>query len=1205
MATSTRGPCRFVSALVMGTRYHRIGRRVAYLLCASTLTLLSLTSDVLGNKNSQQGVGDGQGYFRRTREVELDPCPVFGSECFKNPLYKEFFWLWHQHTQVWNPDSTSMKNNTVMERLVDKAHMVLARWIHHFPAHAAWISLSSLEVVENRFYSEEGGQKRVKEKLCFGAFLLAAFLGVTEGQLQPIIPQAVAMSFDVLKICRADSYYAAQLLGEVAEDDRPRTTGASIEALKAEPVVGPTSSRATSNSGAGALLKKVPRLVNPGEIPIRPSDGKEVAAFPCCIPEDIKILSDYSKHPAWDDLWRTPHRVWTSAAAKSRTRLLEPQIGGGSADHGDEEAVAEHLAMSQLYRFNADFFHFFRVTPQQLLYRSFLVVSSRVFRAYMNVSGLKQGLVQMLSQGKFQVTNMDDYSRGQETLAINSDGVSITEETKNRFFSGDGKISRVEAEADDDYARVQGASMKGDGKGGTSGGDEDLDVQQMKNSEDSSRRSIQDSRSAAEDTSRDQKQKEPAEDDNLAAPPRAVLTLQPQIGAEKLKGHLELEKREWWSDDLWEDAKKILYPVSLMRGLFQLGYRYKAIRGWLVWELGPSDPQPPLSIVRQLDLEDHGSGDPGGEQEDIDDRSTRERGRVSTPDTTSATEKRLKPDEDPDYTCDITRRVRLSRKSHAKLRDAGYRTEVVRLHRENGMADDPARNFYALPLEGTLDRHTSTMYFDFDPSMYLGDWVKVVRRSVLFRMNKLVFHVQDAAKFQTGGDLLLHPWCNEDSSSTRSDRTSAEALEGAPVLPSKRQSRGMEKSEAQALDEREETENADDEEEEEDGPLILEESAADLREKHKFYILDIGMGLGADTQWYLHQGFHVVTVESNPNSIFRARHQFSDELQTGQLTLLNYGIVGENKATDFYRNSTYVQLSPRAETSKLVNNDEFAWRSMFVSDGTTQHQQAVRIRSQWIPSLSCGALVKTFGMPYFMKIDVEENSIDCLRSLLTDGIWFERRHNYVASHFHAAPSGKVEVRDADVRYKSVEEPAMFDKNTANIKDNEESGSGPAYRVRTPDPEGYRATVESYAERNKRFAYDRIENADLYEKSQGGYYTRKPNPVSPYGPPSFVRVEPPRYVSIEIDSMQAFSRAIFPTAEALGYNRFKIARQYVYAPKICLARDEPCGAGLFGELAVDLTFGTRWRTRDEVWHDINWMREIHRRADWFDLHMTKK
>lgn len=128
-------------------------------------------------------------------------------------------------------------------------------------------------------------------------------------------------------------------------------------------------------------------------------------------------------------------------------------------------------------------------------------------------------------------------------------------------------------------------------------------------------------------------------------------------------------------------------------------------------------------------------------------------------------------------------------------------------------------------------------------------------------------------------------------------------------------------------------------------------------------VIDIGMGLGADTRYYLWQGFRVVGVEANPDAIKAA---VSDEwtgpyLRSGQLSVLNVAVAKPGSAE---KSISFYSVPHRPEMS---NAQEWV---------TDDGGQETKVRT-----LECADLISVFGQAVYMKIDIESNSVDCLESL--------------------------------------------------------------------------------------------------------------------------------------------------------------------------------------------------------------------------------
>ena len=129
-------------------------------------------------------------------------------------------------------------------------------------------------------------------------------------------------------------------------------------------------------------------------------------------------------------------------------------------------------------------------------------------------------------------------------------------------------------------------------------------------------------------------------------------------------------------------------------------------------------------------------------------------------------------------------------------------------------------------------------------------------------------------------------------------------------------------------------------------------------------IIDIGMGLGADSRYYLSQGFRVVAVEANRKAIEVAMtiDWVKPMVLEGRLTFLHAAIaaVGQGGST-----STIFAFDERPEQSNAQ-----AW----VEDAGG--------KAESVRTVECGDLLRVFGYAVYMKIDVESSTIDCLESLV-------------------------------------------------------------------------------------------------------------------------------------------------------------------------------------------------------------------------------
>ncbi len=134
--------------------------------------------------------------------------------------------------------------------------------------------------------------------------------------------------------------------------------------------------------------------------------------------------------------------------------------------------------------------------------------------------------------------------------------------------------------------------------------------------------------------------------------------------------------------------------------------------------------------------------------------------------------------------------------------------------------------------------------------------------------------------------------------------------------------------------------------------------------QHHGIIYDVGLHEAQDTEFYLKKGFRVVAIDANPVMVDRARKRFAQKVASGQLVLLNCGIVkeGSGDILDFYVNST------NSEWSSFI-------RSIAERDGSASSVISV-------PCRTLRSVVDEFGKPYYIKIDIEGHDVMALESLI-------------------------------------------------------------------------------------------------------------------------------------------------------------------------------------------------------------------------------
>jgi FkbM family methyltransferase len=126
-------------------------------------------------------------------------------------------------------------------------------------------------------------------------------------------------------------------------------------------------------------------------------------------------------------------------------------------------------------------------------------------------------------------------------------------------------------------------------------------------------------------------------------------------------------------------------------------------------------------------------------------------------------------------------------------------------------------------------------------------------------------------------------------------------------------------------------------------------------------IFDLGFHNGDDTDFYLKKGFKVVSVEANPNLISEGMKRFSKEIENGQLKLLHNAIADKIGQIEFYIH--------------LKNSD---WSSCFKNIAQSDGSVAKKVT---VTSITINELFKQFGVPRYMKVDIEGFDIVVAREL--------------------------------------------------------------------------------------------------------------------------------------------------------------------------------------------------------------------------------
>jgi FkbM family methyltransferase len=130
------------------------------------------------------------------------------------------------------------------------------------------------------------------------------------------------------------------------------------------------------------------------------------------------------------------------------------------------------------------------------------------------------------------------------------------------------------------------------------------------------------------------------------------------------------------------------------------------------------------------------------------------------------------------------------------------------------------------------------------------------------------------------------------------------------------------------------------------------------------FVFDIGANNGDDAAEYLNRGCRVVAVEANPALCVELRDRFASDISAGQLVLVDKAI------------------SPRHSVTLYVNSSDHGWGTILPSYA----EHGARLRGTVTPvevaTITLIDLIRTYGVPNRVKIDIEGADIECIGSLL-------------------------------------------------------------------------------------------------------------------------------------------------------------------------------------------------------------------------------
>jgi FkbM family methyltransferase len=142
-----------------------------------------------------------------------------------------------------------------------------------------------------------------------------------------------------------------------------------------------------------------------------------------------------------------------------------------------------------------------------------------------------------------------------------------------------------------------------------------------------------------------------------------------------------------------------------------------------------------------------------------------------------------------------------------------------------------------------------------------------------------------------------------------------------------------------------------------DGPHVLSFGEG----KTGGLIYDVGLCDGGDTAFYLAKGFRVVAVEADPALAAAARRRFKNAIQTGRLTIIEKAVAFTPGRASF----DVHRINPH-------------WSSLVHSRRARMGDDIETIE---VECITLSDILAEHGVPYYLKIDIEESDLDAVQSL--------------------------------------------------------------------------------------------------------------------------------------------------------------------------------------------------------------------------------
>lgn len=144
-----------------------------------------------------------------------------------------------------------------------------------------------------------------------------------------------------------------------------------------------------------------------------------------------------------------------------------------------------------------------------------------------------------------------------------------------------------------------------------------------------------------------------------------------------------------------------------------------------------------------------------------------------------------------------------------------------------------------------------------------------------------------------------------------------------------------------------------------------------LKQANQNLIFDVGMHRGEDTDFYLKKGFQVVSFEANPDLVEHCSKRFESEIRDGRLIIVSGAIV---------ESSTIAE--GKSSVKFFRNKDKTVWGTVAEDWASRNEELGAGSEIIEVPTVDFTDCLKKYGIPHYLKIDIEGMDTVCLRAFL-------------------------------------------------------------------------------------------------------------------------------------------------------------------------------------------------------------------------------